>query len=103
LRKIEYYHQGSISAFHIMYRDSEGIWDGIQWGGQRASFFALRQTEEGQARKRLLEQVALFRAGVYPAVQRSGNKGVIDERPLAVYEKRTLWPTKNISKSSSRE
>jgi hypothetical protein len=25
LRKIEYYHQGSIAAFHIMYRDSEGI------------------------------------------------------------------------------
>jgi hypothetical protein len=23
LRKIEYYHQGSIAAFHIMYRDSE--------------------------------------------------------------------------------
>src|SRR6266446_9357915 len=46
LSKIEYYHQGSISAFHIMYRDSEGIWDGIDWDGKRASFFALRETEE---------------------------------------------------------
>jgi len=56
LPKIEYYHQGSIAAFHIMYRDSEGIWDGINWDGKRASFFALREIEEGQARKRLLER-----------------------------------------------
>jgi len=37
-------------------RDSESIWDGVDWDGQRASFFALRETEEGQARKRLLER-----------------------------------------------
>jgi hypothetical protein len=35
-------------------RESEGIWDGIQWDGQRASFFPLRETEEGRARKNLL-------------------------------------------------
>jgi hypothetical protein len=29
LRKIERYHQGSIVGFKIMYRDSEGVWDGI--------------------------------------------------------------------------
>jgi len=57
LRKIEYYHQGSIAAFHIMYRDSERIWDGINWDGKRASFFALCEIEEGQARKRLLERI----------------------------------------------
>jgi len=56
LRKIEYYHQGSIVGFKIMYRDSESIWDGVDWDGQRASFFALREIEEGQARKRLLER-----------------------------------------------
>jgi hypothetical protein len=38
LRKIEYYHQGSIVGFKIMYRDSESIWDGVDWDGQRASF-----------------------------------------------------------------
>jgi hypothetical protein len=27
LRKIEYWHQGSITAFKIMYRDAAGIWD----------------------------------------------------------------------------
>jgi hypothetical protein len=54
LRKIEYYHQGSIARFDIMYRDSDGLWDGIRWDGQRAAFFALRETEE-RARKRLLE------------------------------------------------
>jgi hypothetical protein len=51
LRKIEYYHQGSIAGFRIMYRDSMGFWDGIQWDGQHALFFPLRETDEGQARK----------------------------------------------------
>jgi len=49
--KIEYYHQGSIVGFKIMYRDSEPIWDGVDWDGQQASFFGLHETEEGQARK----------------------------------------------------
>jgi len=35
---------------------SEHIWDGIQWDGQRVSFFALRETDEERARKRLLER-----------------------------------------------
>ena len=48
LREIEYYHQGSIIGFKIMYRDSEGVWDGVDWDGQRASFFALRETDEGR-------------------------------------------------------
>jgi hypothetical protein len=54
LRKIEHYHQGSIVGFNIMYRDSEGVWDGINWDGEHASFFALRETEEGRAREKLL-------------------------------------------------
>ena len=45
---IEYYHQASIFGFKIMYRDSEGIWDGIRWDGEHPSFFALRETEEGR-------------------------------------------------------
>ena len=32
------------------------IWYDIEWDGERASFFALREIEEGQARKRLLER-----------------------------------------------
>ena len=56
LRKIEYYHQGSIAGFDIMYRDSDGMWAGIRWDGRHASFFPLLETEEGQARKRLLER-----------------------------------------------
>jgi hypothetical protein len=39
LRKIEHYHQGSIAGFRIMYRDSMGFWDGIQWDGQDACSF----------------------------------------------------------------
>jgi hypothetical protein len=56
LRKIEHYHQGSIGGFRIMYRDSEGFWDGIRWDGKSASFFPLRETEEGRARNKLLNR-----------------------------------------------
>ena len=34
LRKIEYWHQGSITGFKIMYRDENGVWDGIRWDGK---------------------------------------------------------------------
>jgi hypothetical protein len=34
LRKIEYWHQGSIAAFRIMYRDESGVWDGVRWDGK---------------------------------------------------------------------
>jgi hypothetical protein len=56
LRKIEYYHQGSIVGFKIMYRDSEGVWDGIEWNGEHALFFALRETVEERARNKLLDR-----------------------------------------------
>jgi len=56
LRKIEHYHQGSIVGFKIMYRDSEGVWDGINWDGEHASFFALRETEEERARTKLSQR-----------------------------------------------
>ena len=50
LRKIEYWHQGSIAKFKIMCRDSKGFWSGIHWDGKTASFFALQETDERQAR-----------------------------------------------------
>jgi hypothetical protein len=40
LRKIEHWHQGSIAAFKIMYRDEHGVWNGVRSNGQRASIFA---------------------------------------------------------------
>ena len=55
LRQIEYWHQGPIKGYRIMYRDSEGVWDGVNWDGQRASFFALQETDEAVARKKLLK------------------------------------------------
>jgi hypothetical protein len=30
LRKIEYWHQGSVAAFKIRYRDQNGIWNAVQ-------------------------------------------------------------------------
>ena len=54
LQKIEYWHQGSISPFKIMCRDGKGFWNGVQWDGKTASFFALQETDERKARKTLL-------------------------------------------------
>ena len=53
LRKIEAWHQGSIAGFRIMYKDSDGYFDGIRWDGQHATFFALRETSEALAEKKL--------------------------------------------------
>jgi hypothetical protein len=53
LRKIEYWHQGSIAAFKIMYRDEHGAWLAVRWDGQHASFFALCETDEKKAMAKL--------------------------------------------------
>jgi hypothetical protein len=55
LRKIEYWHQGSIAAFKIIYRDEEGVWDGVRWDGRTAAFFAIRETDEEKAMEKLLQ------------------------------------------------
>src|SRR5262249_55579112 len=56
LRKIEHWHQGSIATFKIMYRDEHGVWNGVRWNGQRASFFALCETDEKKAMVKLLRE-----------------------------------------------
>jgi hypothetical protein len=42
LRKIEFWHQGSISSFKITYQDvsrhEHGAWHPVRWDGQRASY-----------------------------------------------------------------
>jgi hypothetical protein len=53
LRKIEYWHQGSISPFKIMCRDGKGFWHKVQWDGKTASFFALEETDERKDCKKL--------------------------------------------------
>jgi hypothetical protein len=37
LRKIEGWHQGSISGFHISYRDIQGSWHQVSWDGKEAT------------------------------------------------------------------
>jgi hypothetical protein len=54
LRRIEAWHQGSIAGYQIMYRDAEGYWDGVEWNGENATFFAIRETNEAAAEKKLL-------------------------------------------------
>ena len=56
LRKIEQWHQGSITRFKIICRDGKGFWHGVRWDGKIGSCFALGETDERTARKKLLEQ-----------------------------------------------
>jgi hypothetical protein len=55
LRKIEYWHQGPITSFTIMCQDTEGLWHGVRWNCKTAEIFALEETDEQKARKKLLE------------------------------------------------
>jgi hypothetical protein len=50
------YLEASIAAFKIIYRDSLGLWDGVHWDGEQASFFAFQETDEALARKKLLSR-----------------------------------------------
>jgi hypothetical protein len=36
-----------------MYRDENGVWDGVRWDGQYLAFFALGEKDEGKARVKL--------------------------------------------------
>jgi len=54
LRKIEYWHQGSISLFKIMYRDGKGFWHKVHWNSETAAVLPLQETDEQKARKKLL-------------------------------------------------
>ena len=56
LRKIEYWHQGSISSFKIMCPDGKGFWDEVHWDSATAALFALQETDERKALKKLLDQ-----------------------------------------------
>jgi len=53
LQKIEHWHQGSIARFKILCRDGKGFWHGVRWDGKTASLFALEETDERQACKKL--------------------------------------------------
>jgi hypothetical protein len=37
-----------------MYRDEHEVWNGVRWNGQRASFFALSESDERKAMVKLL-------------------------------------------------
>jgi hypothetical protein len=52
-RKIEHWHQGSISSFKIMSRDGKGFWHEVRWDGKTASFLGLEETDERKACKKL--------------------------------------------------
>ena len=58
LRKIEAWHQGPIAGYRIMYQDTEGFWDGVEWSGGQARLFAIREIDEAAAEKKLLTHKA---------------------------------------------
>ena len=49
LRKVEHWHQGSITKFKIMCRDGKGFWHGVRWDGKTAADCALQETDEREA------------------------------------------------------
>jgi hypothetical protein len=54
LHKIESWHQGPIIGYRIMYLESNGLWTGVDWDGKSVGFFALGETEESAAAKKLI-------------------------------------------------
>jgi hypothetical protein len=42
LRKIEYWHQGSIRSYRILYRDAAGLGGEVKWDGENAEIVAPR-------------------------------------------------------------
>jgi hypothetical protein len=72
LRKIEYWHQSSISSFNIMCRDSKGFWHD-RWDGKTSSCFVLEENRRAKGqqevvyrRLREFELVGLFEADLGP-------------------------------------
>jgi len=39
LRKVEYWHQGSIAKLKIMFRDGKGFWHCVRWDGKARPLF----------------------------------------------------------------
>jgi hypothetical protein len=54
LRKIESWHQVPIIGYRIMYLESNGLWTGVDWDGKSVGFFALGETDESAATKKLI-------------------------------------------------
>jgi hypothetical protein len=71
LRKIEAWHQGSVADYHIMYKDADAYWDGCEWDGEHARFFAIRETDQAAAEKKLsAHQVAIEAFGLKAALSK---------------------------------
>jgi hypothetical protein len=42
LRRIEYWHQGSVKFFKILYQDADGLGSEVKWDGENAEVIAPR-------------------------------------------------------------
>jgi hypothetical protein len=42
LRKIEYWHQGSVTSYRILYQDADGLGGEVSWDGENAAVLAPR-------------------------------------------------------------
>jgi hypothetical protein len=41
LRKIEYWHQGPVTSYRILYQDADGLGGEVRWDGENAEFVVL--------------------------------------------------------------
>ncbi|MBV9877485.1 MAG: hypothetical protein JO025_22345 [Verrucomicrobia bacterium] len=53
LYKLEQWQPGLIARCSIMYRDSMGYWDGLEWDGEEVTFFPIRERDEKAAERKL--------------------------------------------------
>jgi hypothetical protein len=49
LRKVEHWHQGSITKFKIMCRDGKGFWHGVRWDSKKLANFSWTDSETDEA------------------------------------------------------
>jgi hypothetical protein len=54
LRMIEEEKQVDLRKWLIMYRDSHGVWDGVQWSGHTVLPYSVGESDEKEAFKKLL-------------------------------------------------
>lgn len=74
LKDIEREHGSSIAGRMIMYKDSQGIWDGVSWDGTRASFFSIGEKTELKAQDKLI------------AIAHPGTKTLTKSEAIAAYK-----------------
>ena len=62
LQQIEYWHQGSITSFRILYQDALGVGGEIKWDGEKAEVIAARSIAPGSSSASICWAIRLWPA-----------------------------------------